>query len=502
MAIHVLIADDEFFIRQRLKKIIPWEELGLTFAGEAGDGQEVLLRLKEQPIDILILDIKMPKMDGISAANLIHQNYPGVHTIILSGYNDFEYARQALHYGVRDYLLKPVEEDLLISTLKTCMTSVRDALKQRRQMRLYYHGQLCALLHHVLYGSERKEELYSHYPHLKEMELTLFLQMYDGEAIEEAILELAHALRALGYACEYYHHSEYICTLQLFFKQADGLSLFWGHLDSLAATAPGARFLCAGQPVSMEEDWLPAYKRVRQGLGMRYFESSLFLLPEIAAESRQNYAPVLSKIRHKITLCLNNRNERELTAEMKEVFAGIRDKKDAEYLHLVLLELFLSFHISHQLPGTTSAGITSQVTALLDEEYRLSELFWSAVSYGRQCIPYNTSQPSDVALSHKLMQYIHAHYTEPDLSIAKIAGEFSLNPSYMGTAFKKANNISILQYMANVRLEAALKLLKENRYKISEVAEMVGYSDVFYFSKRFKNAYGYPPKDYASYLSR
>lgn len=500
MAIHVLIADDEFFIRQRLKKIIPWEELGLTFAGEAQDGQEVLRLLKEQPIDILILDIKMPRMDGICAANLIHQNYPEVHTVILSGYNDFEYARQALHYGVRDYLLKPVEETLLISTLKTCIASVRDAKKQHRQMRLYYHAQLCTLLHHVLYGSAGKEELYSRYPHLKDMELTLFLQMYDGNAIDETVLELARSLRGLGYACEYCHHSEYICTLQLFFLKAQDLSLFKAHLDNLAATAPPARFLCVGQPIPMGENWLPAYKRVRQGLGMRYFESSPLLLPETMAELKQNYAPELSKIRHKITLCLNNRNERELTEEIQRLFTRIKDKKDAEYLHMVLLELFLSFHISHQLPGTTSAGITGQVAALLDEEYRLFELFQTAVSYGRQCIPYNTSQPSDVALSHKLMQYIHTHYTEPDLSIAKIAGEFSLNPSYMGTAFKKANNISILQYMANVRLEAALMLLKENRYKISEVAEMVGYSDVFYFSKRFKNAYGCPPKDYASYL--
>ena len=95
------------------------------------------------------------------------------------------------------------------------------------------------------------------------------------------------------------------------------------------------------------------------------------------------------------------------------------------------------------------------------------------------------------------MSYIDEHYHNQDLSVAQIGDIFQLNPSYMGSVFKKVNDISILQYITNVRMEASKRLLESNQYKISEIAEQVGYSDVFYFSKRFKKSYGYSPKDYA-----
>lgn len=89
MILNVLIADDEYFIRQRLKKIIPWEEMSLYFAGEAANGLEVLEFLKSAPVDILILDIKMPKMGGLEVCEHIYHHYPATKIIILSGYNDF-----------------------------------------------------------------------------------------------------------------------------------------------------------------------------------------------------------------------------------------------------------------------------------------------------------------------------------------------------------------------------------------------------------------------------
>ena len=103
MKINVIIADDEYFIRQRIKKIIPWEKLGLTFCGEAENGKQVLDLLENKPADILLLDIKMPQMDGIETARYITEHFPHIHMIILSGYNDFEYARSMLRYGGKEY---------------------------------------------------------------------------------------------------------------------------------------------------------------------------------------------------------------------------------------------------------------------------------------------------------------------------------------------------------------------------------------------------------------
>ena len=96
MSTGLIIADDEYFIRQRIKKIIPWKNLDIEFAGEAENGKQVVELLGKVRADILLLDIKMPQMDGIETARYIKERFPHVHIIILSGYNDFEYARSLL----------------------------------------------------------------------------------------------------------------------------------------------------------------------------------------------------------------------------------------------------------------------------------------------------------------------------------------------------------------------------------------------------------------------
>ncbi len=113
MQLNIIIADDEYFIRQRIIKIIPQEELDIHFIGEAENGIEVLELLRQHPVDLILLDIKMPRMNGIEVAESVYRNYPSTKIILLSGYNDFEYARSAMRFGVMDYLLKPVDASTL-----------------------------------------------------------------------------------------------------------------------------------------------------------------------------------------------------------------------------------------------------------------------------------------------------------------------------------------------------------------------------------------------------
>ena len=108
----------------------------------------------------------------------------------------------------------------------------------------------------------------------------------------------------------------------------------------------------------------------------------------------------------------------------------------------------------------------------------------------------NETIPSDLSLSKKIIAYIDEHYQDPELTVTQLANLFQLNPSYMGSVFKKVNNESLLQYITVIRMEASKKLLESNQYKISDIAELVGYSDAFYYSKRFKKMFGYSPKDY------
>ena len=113
----VLIVDDEKYIRKSIINRIHWEACGCEVIGEAGDGMEACARISQLQPQIVITDIRMPGMDGLSLAARIAEEYPQIRVIIISAYNDFNYAKSAIRYGVREYILKPVEEKELEGTL-------------------------------------------------------------------------------------------------------------------------------------------------------------------------------------------------------------------------------------------------------------------------------------------------------------------------------------------------------------------------------------------------
>ena len=129
----VFLVEDESTIRETLRDTVPWESIGYTFAGEAADGEMALPLITDAHPDVLITDIRMPFMDGLSLSKLVLEEFPETKIIILSGYDDFEYARQAIELGVEQYLLKPVTKASLMKVLR----EVRDKIEQEREQREY-----------------------------------------------------------------------------------------------------------------------------------------------------------------------------------------------------------------------------------------------------------------------------------------------------------------------------------------------------------------------------
>ena len=128
------LVEDEVVIREMIKKMIPWEQYGFELAGEAADGEMALpLILKSKP-DLLITDIKMPFMDGLTLCRLVKKELPDIRIVILSGYDDFNYAKQAISIGVEDYLLKPITKNAFIERLK----EIHNRYEHEKTQREYY----------------------------------------------------------------------------------------------------------------------------------------------------------------------------------------------------------------------------------------------------------------------------------------------------------------------------------------------------------------------------
>ena len=129
----VFLVEDEIVMREGIKNNIDWEKEGFEFAGEASDGELAYPLIQKEKPDILIADIKMPFMDGLELSRLVRQELPDIKVIILSGYDEFEYAKEAISIGITDYLVKPIAGAKLLEAVK----KVGKIIEEEQQQRLF-----------------------------------------------------------------------------------------------------------------------------------------------------------------------------------------------------------------------------------------------------------------------------------------------------------------------------------------------------------------------------
>jgi len=138
--IKMMIVDDEVYLRDRLKKTINWTQLGVEIVGEARNGQELIEQFSELEPDIILTDIRMPKVSGIEMLAELRKMNKRVKVIFLSGYSDFDYAREALKLDVFDYLLKPINNKKIVEVITNCMTVIAEEKEAMREAMIAYNN--------------------------------------------------------------------------------------------------------------------------------------------------------------------------------------------------------------------------------------------------------------------------------------------------------------------------------------------------------------------------
>lgn len=496
MNLYVAIADDEYFIRQRLKKIIPWDELHLTFAGEGENGRDILELIKTTPVDILFLDIQMAKMNGIETAQFIFQNYPHIKIVILSGFHEFEYARSAMRFGAVAYLLKPVNKEDLYSVLTDCTKKICQEKQRETQLQNHYRHEKQTTLSLALSGQLSFSDLLDAYPFLSNMRYGLCIGIFINDETDCPVQWIMDILNSPDVECEYIRESNYSYTILLLARMKETIIQRCSIVEQQIHQAACFTFITLSNIFLVQDDWREPYKQALHLLNHRFFSQKSELLMEYQSSFSETSNITFSKIRQKLVSLINTRNKEELKCYIHELFCEIRKRKNVNYMYLLITELFLTYNIHYPKNFTNDGNMQDFISMTIDEEYSLDNLESTLTFYGLKCIESTESPPSDVVFNNRITAYIKEHYSEPDLSVNRLAEHFQLNASYMGTLFKRINNQSVIQYLIQVRMEAAVKLMKEGNYRITDIAEMVGYSDVFYFSKRFKKLYGYSPKEY------
>ncbi|MDE6911208.1 MAG: response regulator transcription factor [Lachnospiraceae bacterium] len=516
----LLIADDEKNIRDGLKCILDWEELGFTLCGEAANGEEALsCILKEKP-SLVLLDIRMPKLTGIDIIRIAReQGYSG-RFIILSGYSDFSYAQSAIRYGVTYYLTKPIDEDELLDAINTIKEALEQEHKKSDNIALYREKAKNVILHELVTGNWKKDGITGlSSSDFQSMELvfdTYQVVIYEkfGLAPEDPSYHFADLLNITNngnHSFEYFKEdNKNVILLKGAFARRR-FEEFLHHYEKaeLQEGSPmDSLFLAYGRPVENLDEIYRSYEEAHTLIQRRFFciqgQHTLGYeeLPAITShnslihsdklheycDARINYLPENKRTQIAATCCA-------LAEYLYNVDSSI------ESVRLFLTDLFLQLkeNINKTYNSSrVSLPSNSAIIEHIDHCHYLYEIILYISGQVKSIMDSNDSSPRDSILDD-ILYYIDNNY-QNNIKLETIAPLFGYNSASIGKLFTKAIGENFNSYVDHRRIEHSKKLLSQKNMKVYEVSEQVGYKNVDYFHKKFKKYVGISPAEYRKQL--
>lgn len=529
----VLLVDDEILTREAISKNVPWEKQGFTLIGAAENGQDAINIIEEEQPDLVITDICMPYMDGLELANYIDKNYPGIKVVILSGYDEFEYARQAVEYRVKEYILKPVTS----LELKEVLKRIRACLKEEAEQKAHIEK----------IQSEYKRNM----PVLRERFLRrLMEEKYSKEDIEEQLNNLNISIRGSYYSvalidledasqfCLLYPDSEE--ELINFAISNIANEIMEDRQKGIAVQLSDGRqaLLFAGDDRSgIEADIkencdriigaLWNYVKIRVSISIGITVSSPYGIKDSCYNAREAleykfllekqdyiYGKDLEEVKHKngyvqvnqwssrLELIIKLNQKAELVQAVDALFEEIKGKCSAKkdillYIQNILLSVLIAFEEADYTTGDY-AEERIILKKLADSRY-LSELKYDFTKLCSDIMNKITGQKDGEGrkLSILAMDYIEKNYMDSGMSLNMVCTHLGVSISYFSMIFKNYTGETFVEALTRVRIDKSRKLMDTTDLKAYEIAERVGYNDPHYFSMIFKKVTGKTPSEYA-----
>jgi len=499
----VLIVDDEINIRNGLKTIIDWSKLGCEIIGEADNGEKAYHLIKEIKPDLCILDIKMPRMNGIEVIEKLYkEGYRDIAFILLSGYGEFEYAKRAMICGVNHYVLKPIEEEVLIEKVKEVIETKKS---QKRKDTLAFNEALRSLLKH---GAEKETTR-----NLYLMDLpwlwyqVVILHIVECNQAENLVIE---ALERVGkkYITKGFYLSQIGEYYILLVKNHRFKHTFAG-LESMIMELTKALtnedkipdiFISVGESVDTLEQVSMSYREAKSLMDYQfvYTRNNLMtyhlLKEEMSTQVSIDLEETVATLKQAIEL-----GQTTVINDILEHFLEniLKTKWHAEQIIIY----YVQFYLRLMLPILEKNEIVSKEVSLNDETlksfYKQKDVrrLHGHIKYHIMQVSEAISRENPESKVELMIHYIKEHYKE-ELLLEGISKMLGYNSSYLGKQFKKKMGVSFNAYLDQIRIEAGKVLLIETQLKIYEVAKACGFSDPDYFSTKFKKIEGFTPNQY------
>ncbi len=529
----VFLVEDERIIRETLRDTVPWARQGYTFVGEASDGEMALPLIRETKPDVLITDIRMPFMDGLALSKLVLQEFPHIKVIIISGYDDFEYARQAIGIGVERYLLKPITKSALLSVLEEVRSKIESQRDQQnyllqfnQEAQDYEQFNRRRFFERMVSGQMPVQQIYER---AEELELDLRAQAYtiamvsalpeeqgtgsyseSGARIREELV--AFFLKYPEYILFRWNMTTYAVLIKGDAGKLEGcIQRCVGKVRELYETyGPELSwYVAVGTPTGRlsllsqcfeEVSRLWAYRLVLPAQHVLTADTVRFL-----AGTRDSHDLKDLDVRkldpRVITGVLKNASAQDISGFVEEYLHNIESALDSspfcQYLMLnvrftatgYLQEMGIA--PKELLDNLTCLDMVGQSVTVDDLKRYLSDILLRSVELRDRA---SGSQYRDLLKS--AVVYIDGNFQNEDISLNRVAKEVNISANYLSAVFSQEMGSTFVEYLTAKRMEKARELLRSSDLRSGEIALAVGYKDPHYFSFLFKKTQGCTPRDY------
>lgn len=531
----VFLVEDEYIVREGIKNNIDWEKNGYDFCGEASDGELAFPMISEKRPDIVITDIRMPFMDGIELSRMIKEEYPEIKIIILSGHEEFEYAKAAIQIGVEEYLLKPINGDELLQVVNRVAQKIKEENESRETLQEGEGDENFEYAKRQLLSSliDDNASLSDAMEQGKKIHLNLMAQCYNI-----MMLKLQRKNKEQGFSQRIL---ELYKTMEDTLKEQDGQSimfdrapegkviLFMGsgeeeirrNMDVFAGQfreilpeyEDVTYFGSVGVPVMRLRELGESYEAASHGFSYRFLtEPNQIVDNHTVFDQTRNEkkfscsigsADIQNLDKQKIESFLKGGEMDEIHFFVEEYMKNTGDagKNSMIFRQYIVMDMF--FAASHFLTQITDGR------EQLGEPFESPEQMQKIVSDLEATVVYikelftkvmqvrdaqTTEHNSDVVENAK--KYISENYHDEELTLNTVAHEVNVSPNHLSAMFSQKTGQTFVKYLTDVRMHRAKELLKCTSKRSNEICEEVGYRDPHYFSHLFKKNVGCSPIQY------
>lgn len=515
----VLLVDDEQFVRMGLRSLIDWGSCGYQIIGEADNGEDALRMIAEKQPDLVITDIRMPVLDGLELIRRITQTgHLTTKFIIISGYDEFKYAQQAMRYGVSDFILKPVDQDELQAILMRLKRQIaKDQVILKKTDVIWINSIFEALLRgetdqknieewEQAVGIQKAKKLFYVFVELNDDGLVSGNSsqvISDWELCQQLGCIVAKNLE-LKEPVFLYQHDRNLYGMIV----TDRILSSFGSAENLAVTlqrrlsrAIGKTVMIyVGAPVQHVDQLYTAYSTAREAMQYKFAQPEGAIVYEKVQSQPLQYMELEPGLRQQLMESIEEKDAARIEEAVERIFNAFREHRVAPEVvkttinHCVfsvvrfIKELggreeelkFLQFMVSCQDLNVAPATLKRYFRDfLLESAGRIAEL----------------TAERNRGIVHRIKCYIDSHFCE-DISLKSLGAIFYMNPTYLGQLFKKTYGVYFREYLMNLRINEAKRLLRQTDLCVYEIADRVGFSNPEYFVTQFEKIVEMTPAEY------